>query len=312
VWPVLKDRMKDEVGGDPVSGVKWTRKSTRKLAAEMTRVGHPMAHRTVARLLNELDFSLKANVKNLSGPRHPDREEQFQAIARRREAFRRQGLPILSVDTKKKELIANYRNGGRIWRDKPIEVCDHDFPAPELPRAWPFGIYDVLRNRGTVVVGTSAHTASFAADGLRMWYRTEGGRAYPNARDVLILCDNGGCNGSRNRLWKYELQDLADEFGLAVHVCHYPPGASKWNPVEHRLFSYISINWAGQPLTSYDKMLNFLRTTRTETGLRVRACLLQKRYEKGITISEEQIQQLNLRPGTLLPEWNYAIRPRSN
>lgn len=304
--------MKDETGGDPISGVKWSRKSMRRLSREMTRQGHAISRNTVWRRLREMGFSLRANVKSLSGPRHPHREEQFQVIGKKMRSFRRQGLPILSVDTKKKEIIANYHNAGRIWRDRPIEVSDHDFPHPELGRAIPFGIYDVDRNHGMIVVGTSAQTAEFAVEALRQWQRQVGGRAYPEARELLILCDNGGCNGSQNRLWKYELQDFADEFNLTVRVTHYPPRASKWNPIEHRLFSFISKNWAGQPLTSYEKMLKYIRTTRTQTGLRVRACLLQKRYEKGIEISNEQMNEINLRRGRVLSQWNYTIRPRPN
>lgn len=309
---MLKNLMKDEVGGDPISGVKWTRRSTRRLAREMTRQGYPMSPVTVRRLLREMGYSLKANVKNLSGPRHQDREEQFQEIDRKVQSLRRQGVPILSVDTKKKELIANFHNAGRIWRNQPVQVSDHDFPDPELGRAIPFGIYDVGRNQGRVVVGTSGQTASFAVDSLAEWYLRDGRRMYPEAREILILCDNGGCNGSTNRLWKYEIQLFADQFGLKVHVSHYPPGASKWNPVEHRLFSFISKNWAGQPMTSYEKMLNYLRTTKTQTGLRVRASLLDKRYGRGIKISDELMDEIRLRPGRVLPAWNYTICAREN
>jgi hypothetical protein len=309
---MLKEMMKDETGGDPVSGVKWSRRSTRKLAEELTRRGHPVGADTVGRLQREMGFSLRANVKNLSGKRHPHRERQFQYIRKkRREAFR-EGIPVLSVDTKKKEIIANFYNAGRIWRDQPREVCDHDFPSEELPRAWPFGIYDVQRNHGTVVVGTSSHTASFGVDALRLWYRTQGQFAYPDLDEVMLLCDNGGCNGSRNRLWKLELQRFANEFGLTVRVSHYPPGASKWNPVEHRLFSAISNNWAGQPLDSYEKMLKYIRTTTTQSGLKVCARLLRKQYNTGVKIDPEQMAQVRLRPSRVLPRWNYAIRPHSN
>jgi hypothetical protein len=259
-----------------------------------------------------MGFSLRANVKTLSGPRHPDRETQFTQIGKKRKSFEGKGAPILSVDTKKTEIIANYANPGHIWRRQAIDVSDHDFPHPELGRAIPFGIYDIGRNQGRVVVGTSAQTASFGVDALLEWYRRDGRRAYPDADELLILCDNGGCNGSKNRLWKYELQRFADQSGLTIHVAHYPPGASKWNPIEHRLFSFISKNWAGQPLSSYEKVLNFLRTTRTRTGLSVRANLLQKHYEKGVVISDEQMSDLCLRPGRVLSSWNYTIRARLN
>jgi hypothetical protein len=304
--------MRDETGGDPISGVKWTRKSTRKVAAELSRQGHPTSPRTVWRLLRELGFSLKSNVKKLSGKRHPDRERQFQYIRKKRQEAIRNGIPVLSMDTKKKEVVANFYNGGRIWRDEPIDVSDHDFPAPHLGRAWPLGIYDVHLNRGLVVVGTSSHTAAFGVDGLRAWQRTQGRRVYPGMMEVMLLVDNGGCNGSKNRLWKIELQRFSDHYGVIVHVLHYPPGASKWNPVEHRLFGPISQNWAGQPLDSYEKMLNYIRTTTTKTGLSVSACLLTKRYDKGIKICPEQMAQLNLRRARVLPHWNYTIFPRWN
>lgn len=308
----LRKLLEDETGGDPIRGVKWTRKSTRKLAKELRRQGHSISRGTVGRLLYELDFSLKGNVKSLSGRRHPDRERQFQHIQKQIQECRRKGLPVLSVDTKKKEIIANYHNAGRIWRKRPIKVSDHDFPDPELGRAIPFGIYDVRRNHGMVVVGTSVQTASFGVDSLVQWYRQVGRRAYPKVDQVLILCDNGGCNGSKNRLWKYELQGFADRFEIAVQVAHYPPRASKWNPIEHRLFSFISKNWAGQPLTSYEKMLNYIRTTKTETGLKVRASLLNKRYHTGVEVTDEQMNDISLRRGRVLSDWNYTIHPRPN
>lgn len=304
--------MEGETGGDPISGVKWSRRSTRNLERELKRQGHPIGRDTVGRLLEVEGFSLRANVKRLSGPRHPDREQQFQVIRQKRQGAGRKGIPLLSVDTKKKEIIANYHHAGKIWVDQPIEVADHDFPHPELGRANPFGLYDVGRNRGMVVVGTSAQTAAFGVDALRIWYRTEGKVEYPEAREIQILCDNGGSNGSKNRLWKYELQNFADEYNLAVHVTHFPPRASKWNPIEHRLFSFISKNWAGQPLTSYEKMLKYIRTTRTETGLTVRASLLKKQYETGIEISDEQMSEIKLRWGRVLPQWNYTIYSRQN
>jgi hypothetical protein len=312
ILPLLKGLMKDEVGGDPISGVRWTRKSTRALAQEMGRQGRGISRGTVGRLLKEMGFPLRANAKTLSGPRHPDRETHFIQIGKKLKSFEGKGAPILSVDTKKTEIIANYANAGHIWRRQAIDVSDHDFPQPELGRAVPFGIYDLGRNQGRVVVGTSAQTASFGVDALWEWYRRDGRRVYPDAEDLLILCDNGGCNGSKNRLWKYELQRFADQSGLTIHVAHYPPGASKWNPIEHRLFSFISKNWAGQPLNSYERVLNFLRTTKTRTGLSVRANLLSKRYEKGMEISDEQLSDISLHPGRVLSRWNYTIRARQN
>lgn len=310
--PMLQRLMQDETGGDPISGIKWTRKSTRRLSEELTRDGHPVSATVVRRLLKDAGYSLRANVKRLSGRRHPHRERQFQRIRKQVQECRREGLPVISVDTKKKEIIANYHNAGRIWRDQPIEVADHDFPSPELGRAIPFGVYDIVRNHGMVVVGTSAQTASFGVDAMAQWYRHVGQRVYPEADQLLVLCDNGGCNGSQNRLWKYELQRFADRYGIAVRVAHYPPGASKWNPVEHRLFSFISKNWAGQPLTSYEKVLNYIRTTRTKTGLSVRATLLPKRYLRGIKVTDEQMRAIRLTGARVLPRWNYTIRPREN
>ena len=304
--------MEDETGGDPVRGVKWTRKSTRKLSRELSRRSHPVGPGTVSRLLKALGFSLKANVKRLSGPRHPDREEQFGQIHQKLQRCRRQGIPILSVDTKKKELIANFRNAGRIWRDREIAVSDHDFPSQAIGKAIPYGIYDVMRNEGLVVVGTSSETGAFGVDSLSTWYRRQGRCRYAQADRLLLLCDNGGCNGSRNRLWKYELQRFSDRFDVAVEVAHYPPRASKWNPIEHRLFSFISKNWAGQPLTSYETVLNYIATTTTEAGLKVKALFNPKRYPTKVAITDEQMDQINIRTGRVLPRWNYTIRPHDN
>lgn len=304
--------MKDETGGDPIRGIKWARKSTRKVSRELKRRGHGVGPRTAARLLKELGYSLKANVKRLSGKRHPDREAQFGRIGRQVQRFRGQGLPVLSVDAKKKEIVANFHNAGRIWRQEEIWVADHDFPSQDLGRAIPYGIYDLVLNRGMVVVGTSHETASFGVDALSEWYLRDGRKRYPDAREILVLCDNGGCNGSSNRLWKFELQLFADQFGINVHVSHYPPGASKWNPIEHRMFSFISKNWAGQPLTSYEKILNYIRTTTTRTGLRIRAALNSRDYPTGLKVGDEEMQQLNLRRARVLPRWNYVIRPQEN
>ncbi|MFQ5473271.1 MAG: ISAzo13 family transposase [Dehalococcoidia bacterium] len=263
----------------------------------------------MSRLLRALGFSLKANVKRLSGPRHPDREEQFGQIGKKMQRCRRQGVPILSVDTKKKELIANFRNAGKTWPDQEIAVSDHDFPSQATGKGIPYGIYDVVRNQGLVVVGTSSETGAFGVDSLATWYRRQRRRQWAEADRLLLLCDNGGCNGSRNRSWKYELQKFSDRFGVAVEVAHYPPRASKWNPIEHRLFSQISKNWAGQPLTSYETVLNYIGTTTTDTGLRVKAVLNPKTYRTKVVISDGQMDQINIRMGRVLPQWNYTIRP---
>lgn len=304
--------MRDETGGDPISGVKWTRKSSRAVSRELIRQGHPACARTVSRLLKDMDFSLKANVKRLSGPRHPNREAQFQRIAKQVAKCRREGLPVLSVDAKKKELIGNFHNAGRIWRREEIAVADHDFRSDGVIKVVPYGLYDIVRNRGMVVVGTSHETSSFGVDALTEWYRREGYRAYPDAEELLILCDNGGCNGSQRRLWKVELQRFCDQFDIAVRVSHYPPRASKWNPIEHRMFSFISKNWAGQPLKDIDTMLNYIRTTRTSRGLRVKALLLPGEYPLGVKVSDEELASVTIRRARQIPRWNYVIQPRQN
>lgn len=291
---------------------KWVRKSTRRISRELLGQGHPVGPRTVSRLVKGLGYSLKANVKRLSGKRHPRRDEQFRRIQRQVKSFRRQGLPVLSVDAKKKEIVANFHNAGRIWRQDEIAVADHDFPKADLGRAIPYGLYDVVRNRGFVGVGTSHETAAFGVDCLTLWYRREGRYRYRDAEELLLLCDNGGCNGSRNRLWKCEIQKFADRFGIAVRVAHYPPGASKWNPIEHRMFSFISINWAGQPLKSYETILNYIRTTTTKEGLKINSMLLNRAYPTGVEISDQEMENLNLQRRANLPDWNYVIRPRLN
>lgn len=295
-----------------MGGTKWARKSTRRVSQELFRQGYPVGPRTVSRLLKSFGYSLKANVKRLSGKRHPQREEQFQQIQRQVRSFRYQGLPVLSVDAKKKEIVANFYNDGRIWRKDETPVADHDFPSADLGRAIPYGMYDLLRNRGFVGVGTSHETATFGVDCLSLWYLREGRYQYQDADELLLLCDNGGCNGSRNRLWKYELQNFADRFGVAVRVAHYPPGASKWNPIEHRMFSFISLNWAGQPLKSYETVLKYIQTTTTKEGLKLRVALLSKDYPTGVEVPDEEMTRLNLRRSRTLPDWNYVIRPREN
>ena len=304
--------MQGETGGDPMKGTKWTRKSTRKISAALTGKGHPVSRGTVGRLLTDMGYSLQANVKRLSGKRHPDREPQFERIQKQVHKYRQEGLPVLSVDAKKKEVIGDFYNAGRTWRQKEEAVNDHDFPSDGTGKAVPYGMYDVVRNQGMVVVGTSRETASFGVDSLREWYRRMGRHQYPDAQRLLLLCDNGGCNGSRNRLWKYELQQFCDRFGISVEVSHYPPGASKWNPIEHRMFSFISMNWAGQPLRSIETVVNYVRTTRTTKGLRIRGVLLPKQYEKGIKVSEEEMRSIRLRCARVLPRWNYTIRPHRN
>jgi hypothetical protein len=304
--------MEGQTGGDPMSGLKWTRKSTRNLSRELKREGHRASSTTVRRLLREQGYSLRVNVKRLSGENHPHRNRQFEAIQKQVQKYHREGFPVVSVDTKKKELIGNFYNAGQAWVRKEVAVSDHDFLSDGVGKAVPYGIYDLLRNQGFLTVGMSCETASFGVDSLTEWYRRHGRRQYPDADRLLILADNGGCNGSLNRLWKFELQRFSDRFGIRVDVAHYPPGASKWNPIEHKLFSFISKNWAGQPLRSYDTVLNYIRTTRTQTGLTVRAVLLPKTYDKGVKVSDEAMRGLRLTGARVLPRWNYSLRPHEN
>ena len=294
-----------------MSEQKWQRSSLRHLMDEMERIGHWLSHTTIARLLKEMGYSLKANVKRLSGSSHPDRDRQFQYIAVQKAIFQQAGLPIISVDTKKKELIGNFKNPGQEWCRDARAVNDHDFEQDALGKAVPYGIYDLRHNHGYVYVGQSADTPQFAVEVIVSWWREFGQELFPNADRVLILADAGGSNGCRPRLWKQQLQEqLADELGLEVTVCHYPTGASKWNPIEHRLFGPISLNWAGKPLETFEFMLACIRGTDTDTGLQVSAFLVEKVYEKGIKVAKEVMQALHIEWHSICPQWNYTIKPR--
>ena len=264
----------------------------------------------MGKLLKEMDFSLRVNNKKVSSGSGPDRDEQFEYIAKVRKRFARRGDPVVSVDTKKKELVGNFKNAGRAWGQQAVAVKDHDFRSEAVGMAIPYGIYDVEANCGSVFVGTSHETAELAVCCLEKWWRYDAQHRHPDSSNLLILADNGGCNGSNRRAWKYELQEkLCNRRGITVTVCHYPPGASKWNPIEHRLFGEISKNWAGRPLDSYETILNFIRTTETSTGLKVKAYLDTKTYEKGVKISDEQMSEVCIRPHVTLPKWNYTIYP---
>ena len=258
-----------------------------------------------------MEYSLKANVKRLSGPPHPDREQQFKYIQAQREAFLGTGLPVISIDTKKKELIGNFKNGGRTWCLEADAVNVHDFRQDALGRAVPYGIYDLKLNRGYVYVGNSADTPQFAVDSLGWWWEAEGRGGFPGTDKILILADAGGSNGYRSRRFKQQLQEqLADGLGLEVTVCHYPTGASKWNPVEHRLFGPVSLNWAGKPLRTFEAMLSYIRGTTTETGLKVKAFIVDGHYEKGVKVSDQEMEALNLERHDTCPQWNYTIKPQ--
>jgi hypothetical protein len=303
--------LKDETAGDPMSEQKWQRSSLRHLMDEMERLGYWISHTTIARLLKGMDYSLKVNAKRLSGSDHPDRDRQFQYIAAQKALFQQAGLPIISVDTKKKELIGNFKNPGQEWCREARAVNDHDFEQDALGKAVPYGLYDLMHNHGYVYVGQSADTPQFAVEVIVRWWREIGKSLFLCADKILILADAGGSNGCRPRLWKQQLQELlADQLGLEVTVCHYPTGASKWNPIEHRLFGPISINWAGKPLETFEFMLACIRGTDTDTGLRVEAFLVEKVYEKGIKVAKEIMQTLQIEWHAVCPRWNYTIKPR--
>jgi hypothetical protein len=300
-----------ETAGDPMSDQKWQRSSLRRLSTKLADQNHPVSHTTVGRLLVQMNYSLKANVKRLAGKAHPDRNQQFEYLEQLKRTFLAAGLPVISVDTKKKELIGNFKNDGRSWCQQAEEVNDHDFAQDAVGKAIPYGIYDLAHHRGYVYVGTSADTPQFAVEMIARWWQAEGQADFPTARQILILADAGGSNGCRPRAWKQQLQvQLADRLGLEVTVCHYPTGASKWNPIEHRLFGPISINWAGKPLRSFEAMLAYIRGTVTETGLQVKAFLVEQIYEKGRTVSKAAMHDLNIQFAAVCPRWNYTIRPR--
>jgi len=301
-----------ETAGEPTGEQKWIRSSLRSLSRRLGDAGHPASPPTVSRLLKALKYSLRANVKKHAGKEHPDRDSQFQHIEAQIEAFRAAGWPIISVDTKNKELIGNFKNNGQAWCQEPEYVNAHDFQSEAVGRAVPYGIYDMIHNRGCVYVGTSVDTPQFAVEAISAWWHNEGRDAFSPGTPLLILTDAGGSDGCRPRAWKQQLQEqLCDQFGLDVTVCHYPTGCSKWNPIEHRLFSYISINWAGKPLRSFDAMLAYIRGTTTTTGLTVKAFLVDTVYEKGQRVSDAEMRTLNLERHTVCPNWNYTIQPRS-
>jgi transposase len=297
--------------GDPEAPLLWTSKSTRHLAAELVKLGHQVSHDTVGRLLEDLGYSLQANRKTLEGKDHPDRDAQFEYINQQVHAFRTAGQPVISVDAKKKELIGNYRNSGREWhrRGAPVEVRAKDFPDKQLGKAIPEGVYDLVRNEGWVSVGIDHDTAEFAAVSIRRWWEEMGSLVYPRARRLLITADAGGSNGYRSRLWKVVLQELADALDLRITVCHFPPGTSKWNQIEHRMFSYITKNWRGRPLVSRAVIVNLIGHVRTDPGLRIKAELDTNSYPQGIKVSDEELASVRLERAKFHGDWNYTILP---
>ena len=298
--------------GHPETCLRWTCNSVRKLAEDLNRIGHRVSYPVVAELLHELGYSLQANRKTTEGDTHPDRNAQFEYIDDKVQRYIALGQPVISVDTKKKELVGDFKNGGREWRPKgnPGKVRVHDFVIPELGRVAPYGVYDLASNSGWVSVGVDHDTASFAVETIRRWWYAMGQEKYPLAERLLITADGGGSNGSRVRLWKLELQRLADETGLAIAVSHFPPGTSKWNKIEHRLFSFISKNWRGQPLTSLKVIVNLIAATTTKKGLRVHAKIDDRNYPAGVKVPDSEMAEIQLRREAFHGEWNYEILPR--
>lgn len=309
--PDLEKLLADETAGDPMTEQVWVRSSTRKLRDKLRALGHPIGHSTVHRLLRKLEFTLRVNQKRRGRSREPGRDEQFEHIASQRKRFGESGLPAISVDTKQKVSIGEFFRPGKAWGREAVEVHGYDFTNLAEYRAVPYGIYDLLRNTGHVTVGISNDTPAFAVGAIARWWEQDGATAYPGATELLILADGGGANGYRSRAWKANLQEqVCDRFGLAVTVCHYPPGCSKWNPVERRLFSQISINWAGKPLKSLGLMLGYIRGTTTKTGLKVTAHLDRRSYERGQVVTKGDLARLLLRPYPACSDWNYTLKPR--
>jgi transposase len=309
----LQRLLESTTRGDPEAPLRWTCKSVRLLTAELKRLKHRISHQVVADLLHVLGYSLQANRKTKEGTNHPDRNAQFEHLNGKVKWCLGRRQPVISVDTKKKELVGDFKNNGQEWRPKgePEQVRVHDFVDPELGRATPYGIYDLGRNHGWVSVGMDHDTAEFAVETIRRWWRSMGQPAYPHAKRLLITADAGGSNGSRLRLWKLELQKLADETGLRIVVCHFPPGTSKWNKIEHRLFSYISQNWRGKPLRSFETIVSLIAATTTSTGLKVHAELNTKSYQPGLKVSDQELAQIKLRRDRFHGDWNYEIQPRN-
>jgi hypothetical protein len=312
LWAALDALVDPMTRGHPESPLRWTCKSTRQLAAELCRQGHPVSDRTVAALLYASGYSLQANRKTREGAGHPDRNSQFEYISRQVQRVQKRGQPVVSVDTKKKELVGDFKNSGQQWRPKgdPEKVRVHDFRDPELGKAIPYGVYDIANNQGWVSVGINHDTAQFAANSIRRWWNDMGSPRFPRASELMITADGGGSNSYRSRLWKVALQGLADELNMKLSVCHFPPGTSKWNKIEHRLFSHITSNWRGQPLLTRQAIVELIASTTTTTGLTVQAALDTNVYETKLKVSDEQLASLRLTPREFHGDWNYTIAPR--
>jgi hypothetical protein len=312
LWNALDALVDPVTRGHPETPLRWTCKSTRQLAEELCRQNHPVSDRTVASLLHAAGYSLQANRKTREGKDHPDRNAQFEYITRQVQRVQKRGQPVVSVDTKKKELVGDFKNPGQEWRPKknPQKVRTHDFKDKELGKAIPYGVYDLANNQGWVSIGIDHDTAYFAANSIRRWWDDMGNKRFPRASELLITADGGGSNGYRCRLWKVALQGLADQLDLKLRICHFPPGTSKWNKIEHRLFSYITSNWRGQPLVDLQTIVNLIASTTTRTGLVVQAALDTNVYETGIRVTDEELAKLRVKPCKFHGEWNYTIVPR--
>jgi hypothetical protein len=312
LWAALDALVEPDTRGDPETPLRWTCKSTRRLAEELRRQGHPISARTVEAVLYDMGYSLQANRKTREGAAHPDRNAQFEYISGQVRRLQKRGQPVVSVDTKKKELVGDFKNPGQEWRPQgePEQVRTHDFQDPALGKVIPYGVYDLTNNQGWVSVGIHHDTAHFAARAIGRWWRDMGSQRFPRARELLITADGGGSNSSRSRLWKVALQELADEVGLTLRVCHFPPGTSKWNKIEHRLFSFITKNWRGRPLVSHEAIVQLIASTTTKTGLVVRAALDTHKYETGLKVSAAELAKVRLTRADYHGDWNYSIAPR--
>lgn len=309
---IIEGLVEPDVRGDPESPLRWTCKSVRNISDLLKNDGYEISRQSVARILHKLLFSLQGNRKTKEGADHPDRDLQFRFISKSVKTFMKAKQPVISVDTKKKELVGEYKNQGREWSRKanPIDVNGHDFPDPSVPKAVPYGIYDIANDKGWISVGISADTAEFAVNAIRKWWATVGYKRYPKARQLMICADCGGSNSYRSHLWKRELQKLSNELKMEISVRHFPPGTSKWNKIEHRLFSFVSINWRGKPLRSYQVILQLIAATKTKSGLTVKACFDKRKYKKGIKVAKDVIDNLNIEKEKFHGEWNYSIAPR--
>lgn len=308
---IIEDMIEPHTRGDPESPLRWTSKSVRNITDFLQEKGYSVSHKTVASILHDLEYSLQGNRKTKEGKDHPDRDDQFKFINKFVKKFFKIKAPVISVDTKKKELVGNYKNAGKEWKVKgsPEKVNGHDFPDPKVPKAVPYGVYDIANNSGWVNVGISADTAEFAVESIQYWWRNIGKKNYKKAKKILICADAGGSNSYRSRLWKKKIQEFCNAEKIEVSVCHFPPGTSKWNKIEHRLFSFISINWRGKPLLTYQTIINLITATKTKAGLTVQARLHKKTYEKGIKVSKEEMEKINIHKNKFHGEWNYTIKP---